>query len=394
MVIPVRVLYAEAHGASLAVIGAMATAFLVSNFLFQYPMGWIGDRWGRKRIMLAGLAMQAVISLLYIFVTDPVMFVGLRLLEGVASATMLPSARALIADIIAPERRGEAYGIFNAFFNASMLLGPGIGSALALVGYEYVFIAAVFARLIAIVVVLLVIDESGRQRAAEHRKPRRVPLRELFSLPLLGAYILVFGDFLYLGFDLTLFPLWMHDHLGASVAVIGLVYIVWGIPTTLLSPVGGRLADRVRRSGLILLFGGAQIPIYVTYGLVDMAWPVVALGLVHGAVYAMMQPAVDAHLAASAAEDARGRIQGFYSSVGLAGAFVGANGLSVLYEADYRLPWFALGAGFGICLLVGATLVRISEARGLVAGPQTGRLAPEGRMQSAESNTSPTVPNP
>src|SRR6476646_9651452 len=160
MVIPVRVLYAEAHGASLAVIGAMATAFLVSNFLFQSPMGWIGDRWGRKRIMLAGLAMQAVISLLYIFVTDPVMFVGLRLLEGVASATMLPSARALIADTIAPERRGEAYGIFNAFFNASMLLGPGIGSVLALVGYEYVFIAAVFARLIAIVVVLLVIDES------------------------------------------------------------------------------------------------------------------------------------------------------------------------------------------------------------------------------------------
>ena len=45
---------------------------------------------------------------------------------------MLPSARALIADTIAPEKRGEAYGVFSAFFNAGLLLGPGIGSGLAL----------------------------------------------------------------------------------------------------------------------------------------------------------------------------------------------------------------------------------------------------------------------
>ena len=72
--------------------------------------------------------------------------------------------------------------------------------------------------------------EETHRHAGEERSPRTVSLRELLSLPLLGAYILVFGDYLYIGFDLTLFPLWMHDHLGASVAVIGLAYIAWGIP--------------------------------------------------------------------------------------------------------------------------------------------------------------------
>ena len=48
MVSPVRVLFAQAHGASLAIIGAMASAYLVSNFVFQYPSGWLADRWGRK----------------------------------------------------------------------------------------------------------------------------------------------------------------------------------------------------------------------------------------------------------------------------------------------------------------------------------------------------------
>jgi len=376
MVVPVRVLYAQEQGASLAVIAAMATAFLVSNFIFQYPMGWIADRWGRKRIMFGGLICQAVVSLLYLAVADPVMFVVLRFVEGIAAATLLSPARALIVDRTVPEKRGQAFGFFNAFFNASFVLGPGIGSVLATFGYQPVFVVSCVARILAAVVVAVLIQEKVRSRVTPGSRSRRVSLRELVTLPLLGAYVLVFGDYLYLGFELTLFPLWMHDNLGASVAVIGLVYIVWGIPTTLLSPVGGRIADRVRRSSLILALGAAQVPIYITYGLLDVAWPVLALGLLHGAIYALMQPAVDAHLAASSVEDARARVQGAYSSVGLAGAFAGANGFSILYGIDFRLPLFAIAGGFGLCVLVGGLLVRTSEARGLVAGPHVPEALP------------------
>jgi MFS family permease len=385
MVVPVRVLYAEERGASLEIIAAMATSFLISNFIFQFPMGWIADRWGRKRIMVAGLVAQAAISLAYLYITDPFGFVGLRFIEGIASATMLSPARALIADTMAPEKRGEAYGVFNAFFNASFLIGPGIGSWLAELGYEMSFVAAAATRLLALVIVILVIAETVSHRDSEDSRERpALPLRKLFSLPLIGAYILVFGDYLYLGFELTLFPLWMQDHLGASIGLIGLAYIAWGIPMTILSPLGGRIADRVRRSWLMLIMGGVQVPIYIVYGLLDEAWPVVALGLLHGAVYAMMQPAVDAHLAASSMEEARARVQGLYSSVGLAGAFVGANGLTTLYETDYRLPLFVMGVGFGVCVLIGGLIVRLSEARGLVAGPG-GRRTTDDRRPERET---------
>src|SRR5437764_13979914 len=110
MVGPVRVLYAQSRGASLVIIGAMASAYLISNFVFQYPVGWLADRWGRKQVMILGLLVQAVLSALYLPITDPLLFVALRFLEGMAAATLLPAARALIIDAVPEEQQGEAYG--------------------------------------------------------------------------------------------------------------------------------------------------------------------------------------------------------------------------------------------------------------------------------------------
>ena len=366
MVVPVRVLYAQSHGASLAIIGAMASAFLLSNVLCQYPVGWLSDLWGRKRMMVCGLAAQAALGLVYLAVTDPLAFVALRLVEGAFAASVLPAARALVADSVPSEHRGEAYGIFGAFLNAGFLLGPAIGGLLATTGYASAFIGSCVFRLIALAIVLALVRDDGRARPAARSRARAVPRRALFTMPLLGAYILVFGDNLYFGFDLTLMPLWMRHHLGAPVAAIGLAYAVWALPNIVGAPLGGRLADGARRSSLIVAFGLAQVPMYAAYGLQSAVAPVILIFGLHGAVYALMQPAVDATLAAASPPDARARAQGVYSAVGLASAFIAANALSVLYSLNFRLPLFAMAGGFGLCVLVGGALIRLSERDGLV----------------------------
>ncbi|MBO0791345.1 MAG: MFS transporter, partial [Ktedonobacteraceae bacterium] len=162
MVGPVRVLFAESRGASLAILTAMTTAYLVSNFLFQYPVGWLADHWGRKPIMVTGLLVQAALSATYLVMTDPIAFVVLRFLEGMAAAAILPSARALINDTIPPEQQGEAYGIFGAFFNGGFLLGPGIGGLLATTGYASAFIGAIVGRLIGLLLILTMIHTPKR----------------------------------------------------------------------------------------------------------------------------------------------------------------------------------------------------------------------------------------
>ncbi len=375
MVVPVRVLYAQSRGASLAVIGAMASAFLLSNFLCQYPVGWLSDLWGRKRLMVCGLAVQAALGLVYLVVADPLLFVALRLIEGAAAATVLPAARALVADSVPPERRGEAYGIFGSFLNAGFLLGPALGGLLATTGYASAFIGSCAFRLVALAIVVALVRDDGRARPAERARARAVPRRALVTRPLLGAYILAVGDNLYFGFDLTLMPLWMRQHLGAPVAAIGLAYAVWALPNIVASPLGGRLADRARRSGLILVFGLAQVPCYAAYGLLGAIAPVILVFGLHGAVYALMQPAVDATLASSSPPDARARAQGVYSAAGLASAFVAANALSLLYGVDYRLPLFAMAGGFAACVLVGGALIRRAERGGTAAATMAERSA-------------------
>lgn len=375
MVVPVRVLYAQSRGASLAVIGAMASAFLLSNFLCQYPVGWLSDLWGRKRLMVCGLAVQAALGLVYLVVADPLLFVALRLVEGAAAATVLPAARALVADSVPPERRGEAYGIFGSFLNAGFLLGPALGGLLATTGYASGFIGSCAFRLVALAIVVALVRDDGRARPAERARARAVPRRALVTRPLLGAYILAVGDNLYFGFDLTLMPLWMRQHLGAPVAAIGLAYAVWALPNIVAAPLGGRLADRARRSGLILVFGLAQVPCYAAYGLLGEIAPVILVFGLHGAVYALMQPAVDATLASSSPPDARARAQGVYSAAGLASAFVAANALSLLYGLDYRLPLFAMAGGFAACVLVGGALIRRAERSGTAAATMAERSA-------------------
>src|SRR5690349_18789342 len=158
MVSPVRVLYATEHGASLAIVDAMAGAFMLASFLFQFPSGWIADAWGHKRVMIVGLLAQSLLSASYLIITDPILFVGLRFLEGIFAAALLPAARALVTGSVPPEQRGRAFGLFTAFFNVGFLLGPGVGG---LLGYSGAFIGSVVMRLAALLITLIFVRSAG-----------------------------------------------------------------------------------------------------------------------------------------------------------------------------------------------------------------------------------------
>jgi MFS family permease len=384
MIVPIRVLYAQSHGASVAIIAAMSSGYMISNFLFQYPSGWLADHWSRKPLIILSILGQAALSAVYLFIADPIWFVALRIVEGMVAAAYLPSARALITDAIPVTNRGEAFGLFSAFMNVGWLLGPAIGGLTAGMGDAIPFYGAILFRLVALVLVVLLIHPPARTEAEHQAQATPVKLRELFSWPLVAAYIMTFGDWLFVGFDTTLFPLWLN-RLGASVTWIGVVYMFFSLPGIFLALWTGKLADRRKRSSLLLLFGLAQVPIYIAYGLANSYWLVVPLFLLHGTFWIFVQPAVDAHLANASHEQARAQIQGLYSGIGLLGGFVGASCFGPLYEWNFRSPLFVMGIAYGLCMLIGGLLVHTFEKK----FPARGLITDE--YSAAEANASHTV---
>ena len=103
--------------------------FAVGSLLVAF--GNIGDRYGRLRLLMAGATVFGVGSAGAAFAPSAELLISFRALMGVAGATLLPSALALLSELFGdPRWRARAIGIFAAAFAAGFAIGPVVGGAL------------------------------------------------------------------------------------------------------------------------------------------------------------------------------------------------------------------------------------------------------------------------
>lgn len=103
--------------------------FLVAGSLIT--MGTLGDRIGRRRLLLIGAAAFGVASVLAAFATTPNQLIAARALLGIAAATLAPSTLSLIRNMfLDPQERTVAIGVWIASFSAGGAIGPLVGGLL------------------------------------------------------------------------------------------------------------------------------------------------------------------------------------------------------------------------------------------------------------------------
>ncbi|MCC3375328.1 MFS transporter [Cohnella sp. REN36] len=103
--------------------------FMLSGFLIT--MGTIGDRYGRRRLLLIGGTVFVAASLMAAFARSAEMLIFARAMMGVAGATVAPSSLALIGHMFtAPRQRSLAIGVWLMCFMGGMVLGPVVGGVL------------------------------------------------------------------------------------------------------------------------------------------------------------------------------------------------------------------------------------------------------------------------
>jgi DHA2 family multidrug resistance protein-like MFS transporter len=106
-----------------------AYGFTVAGLVIT--MGTLGDRIGRRRLLMIGAAAFAVLSVTAAFAVDPLMLIVTRALLGVAGATLAPSTLALITNMFPDERRrGKAIAIWATCQFAGGAIGPVLGGLL------------------------------------------------------------------------------------------------------------------------------------------------------------------------------------------------------------------------------------------------------------------------
>jgi len=103
--------------------------FMVAGFLVT--MGTLGDRIGRRKLLLIGAAAFGLLSLLAAFSTTPEMLILSRALLGIAGATLAPSTLSLIFSMFQdPRQRAVAIGVWISAFSAGSAIGPVLGGIL------------------------------------------------------------------------------------------------------------------------------------------------------------------------------------------------------------------------------------------------------------------------
>jgi DHA2 family multidrug resistance protein-like MFS transporter len=126
--------------------------FMVAGFLMT--MGTLGDRIGRRKLLLIGAAAFGVASTVAAFSTSTEMLIVMRALLGIAGATLAPSTLSLIAAMFEDEtERTFAISMWIASFSAGAVIGPLIGGVLI----EYFWWGSVFLIAVPPMLILLVI---------------------------------------------------------------------------------------------------------------------------------------------------------------------------------------------------------------------------------------------
>ena len=107
------------------------SAYIVPLCALLLLAGSLGDRFGRKRVFVAGLIGFAMASGLCAFATTPTWLIAARAAQGVAGAILIPGSLALITAHFPVERRGRAIGTWTALSAVAMVIGPVAGGLLA-----------------------------------------------------------------------------------------------------------------------------------------------------------------------------------------------------------------------------------------------------------------------
>jgi MFS family permease len=222
-------------------VGLVIGAFSVSAFFLRPWAGRVGDRSGRRILMVTGAALFAISVAGYLVADSILMLAAMRLLTGAGEALFFVGALSANVDLAPPERRGEAFSFASLALYIGIGAGPFIGeTVIDRFGFRAAWLVAIGLALVAVALSLRL--PPLRPESAEGSADR--PHRLIHPAGLLPGLVLLAAILGMAGF-LAFVPLYALDiGMGGAGLVLGLFA---GI-VVLIRSVGARIPDRIGAS--------------------------------------------------------------------------------------------------------------------------------------------------
>jgi MFS family permease len=306
MLLPVVPLYVERRldGGSVAV-GVAVGAFSVGAVLLRPLAGRLGDRFGRRLLVVGGAAIVAVSGVLYVASDGFVVLLFVRALGGIGEAAFFVGAGTLVTDLAPVERRGEAISYWSVAVYGGLAFGPALGEALLdRVGFDAVWLGSAVLASAAAAVGLATRDVARLQPATAARPP-------LVQRSALAPGLVLFLGLVGLAGFAAFVPLYVSD--------VGLddssgILFLYGALILVIRIVGARLPDTL---GPVRAGSGATA-IGATGMFLIAAWTS-PVGLVVGTIVfacgmSLLYPAILTLALTGIAEEERASVVGTVSS--------------------------------------------------------------------------------
>ena len=335
--------------------GWMLAVFAIAQFVAGPLLGNLGDRFGRRPVLVASMAAFALdYALMAVAPTLAWLFLG-RAIAGMAGATYGP-ASAVIADVTAPERRAANFGLLGAAFGVGFVIGPALGGLAAGMGTRAPFVVAAALAAVNAAAMLVLLPET---LDPSHRRPFRLAdahivaaFKPLFAAgnatPLLVAWFLwqvggivypaVWSFWAAIRFD------WDPAAIGWSLAWVGLLTVIVQLGLT------DRLVARLgeRRAALVGLASSTACLVALAFA--TAGWQVYAFFLV-GSLGALAWPALNGLLSGMVDATRQGALQGGIGSMNSIAQIVGP------LVAAQSLAWGSANGFDGLAFAVAAALI-------------------------------------
>jgi len=347
MLLPVVPLFVKDElGGSNVTVGVVVGAFAVGAVLLRPWAGRIGDRVGRRVLIVGGAVIVGAAGLLYLLADGAVSLVAVRLLGGIGEAAFFVGAASMITDLAPESRRGEAISYWSIAVYGGLAFGPLLGNVmLANDHFDRVWLVSATLAFVAAVIGLCTretVTPAGRPEPGADRPP-------LISRPALAPGAVLFLGLIGLAGFTEFVPLYVKQ---IGMADSSKVFLLYGCLILGVRIFGARVPDRIGT-----LKAGTIATATAAAGLTLMAAVPNAFGLYAGTVVfsigmSFLYPAMLTLALSGLSDNERGSAVGTVSSFFDLSQGVGALLLGVVAAlAGYRGA-FAAGAVLAIAALV------------------------------------------